>query len=158
MRQDFLALVRTYQKRGVFIDTNLLILYIVGSLDPKQIGRHKRTADYSFDDYDRLSKFVDDFDVRVVSPNVLTETSNLLGRNASLREVLREFIMTAKDASRRSSLTASNPYFILCGLTDAGILEVSQNRYLVATDDGPLEGHLRNAGVDVVNLDDLRQI
>jgi len=52
---------RIRHKRKLLVDTNVLLLYIVGSLSPDQIARHKRTDKFTIEDYwllDRqLAKF-----------------------------------------------------------------------------------------------------
>jgi len=39
------------RSKGLLVDTNLLLLYIVGSLNPEKIARHKRTDKFTIEDY-----------------------------------------------------------------------------------------------------------
>jgi len=71
------VLLRRYKNRGIFVDTNLLLLWFVGGLDKELIPRFKRTKQYAPEDYDTLDDFVAYFKTRVTLPNVLTEVSNL---------------------------------------------------------------------------------
>ena len=43
------------RNRGVLIDTNLLVLLIVGLVNPLRIARFKRTSHYNFADWDLLT-------------------------------------------------------------------------------------------------------
>jgi hypothetical protein len=48
---DAAALITKHQGRGVFIDTNLLVLLLVGLVNPSRIPSFKRTQDFSTDDF-----------------------------------------------------------------------------------------------------------
>jgi hypothetical protein len=61
----------------IIIDTNLLLLLLVGMYDKSYIARHKRTNDYSSDDFELLLMRLERCEIVLVS-NVLTEVSNLL--------------------------------------------------------------------------------
>ena len=39
---------------GYFVDANLLILLVAGSVDPRIIAKHRRLNGFSTDDYDFL--------------------------------------------------------------------------------------------------------
>lgn len=73
------SLIGRYRANGLLIDTNLLLLYIVGAYDPGQIEGFSRTEQFDPDDFAVLYSFVQRFDLVVTTPHVLTETSNLLG-------------------------------------------------------------------------------
>lgn len=153
-----LRLLREYRRKGILIDTNLALLYIVGSLDPLLIRSHARTANFTSDDFDRLSRFVDAFEKKVVTPNILTEVGNLLGKMPELRGVFRGFIRKSTEVFLQSGKITETSAFLIVGLTDAGIIEVAKNKYLVVTDDGPLLGLLLSSKVDVVSLSQIRSI
>ena len=71
---------------GYFIDANLLLLLVVGSVSPDAIARHRRLRVFTRDDYDILINQIGQVERVLVTPNTLTETSNLLGwtlRNSS---------------------------------------------------------------------------
>lgn len=74
----------------LLIDTNLLLVLLVGAQDREQIARFKRTSAYSREDYDLLARFVADFRQIAGMPNVLTEVSNLAGQ---LAEPLRTRVL-----------------------------------------------------------------
>ncbi|AQG78174.1 hypothetical protein AWR27_01710 [Spirosoma montaniterrae] len=66
--------------RGLIIDTNLIVLLVVGSVDPKRISSHKRLSKYTNDDFSILKSFVQRFRHPLyTTPNILTEASNLIG-------------------------------------------------------------------------------
>ena len=71
-------LVRQYRTRGVLVDTNLLLLYFVGSADSRHVTRFKRTRQYTEDDFRILAGFLALFPTLATLPNILTEVSNLI--------------------------------------------------------------------------------
>jgi hypothetical protein len=73
------ALIAKYRTRGVLIDTNLLILYFVGEFSPERISGMTRTKKFTIRDYLLLKTFLDRFAVKITTPNILTEISNLSG-------------------------------------------------------------------------------
>lgn len=70
-------LTKKYQKKGILIDTNLLILLLVGSFNENLISNFKRTINYTVEDYKYLKTFLLGFDKHFYTPNILTEITNL---------------------------------------------------------------------------------
>ena len=121
---------------GYFIDANLLVLLVVGSEDRGLIERHKRLREYTPEDYDLLYRIIADVGHIFVTPNTLTEASNLLGQHQEperslLYEQLGWLIEESEEIVVRSADAASNSEYTRLGLTDAALLEV-------ATPDTPL--------------------
>jgi hypothetical protein len=147
--------------RILLIDTNLLLVLVVGAYDRGQIERFKRTRAYTADDYDLLLRFIGGFGELVVTPNVLTEVSNLAGQLAEpLRSrVLAALSLLAVQVQERyfpSRDAAREPDFTRLGLADVSILLTAREPVAVLTDDLPL--YLRLAAQDtyVVNFNHLR--
>jgi hypothetical protein len=145
----------------LFIDTNLLLVLIVGALDLDQIERFKRTRAYSREDYSLLVTYVGDFQRMLTTPNVLTEVSNLLGQ---LSEPLRRRALLALGALTGefqekylpSIDLAIDPHFPLLGLSDTSIIHSAARTATVLTDDLQLYVRLAAAGMDVVNFNHIR--
>ena len=63
------------QPRSAYIDANALVLFILGSIDPKNIGRHKRLSVYSRNEFNIVAPFIIGNDPRYIArtcPNALT--------------------------------------------------------------------------------------
>ncbi len=150
--------IAKYKDKGILIDANLAILYVVGSLDIARIRSHRRTSKYSEDDFSRVEKFIDHFDVKVTTPHVLTEVSNLLGNDFELHTALRGFISLSLEVTTDSRSLSNNNAFLKIGLSDTAITILSKGLYLVFTDDGPLQEFLARDRIDFINLDQLRSI
>ena len=158
MNSHLLALIGKYREKGILIDTNIALLYLVGSLDLFLIRNHSRTSGYSEDDFDRVSKFIEFFVEPVSTPHILTEISNLLGRDNDLRLVLQTYIIRSKEVHTLATSLIESKAYLKFGLVDSAIFEVARGEFLVVTDDGPLFGFLESQHVDVVSLDQIRKI
>ena len=114
---------------GFFIDTNLLLLLIVGSVGRDLIAKHRRLRRFTGEDLDRLINLLDRVDQIFVTPNTLTETSNLLAQHANPErsrffDRLRFIIQESKEVVVASTIASRNNAFKQLGLTDAALLEV----------------------------------
>ena len=72
-----MTIAKLLSSKGLLVDTNLLVLLVIGALNPDQISDHKLTSKYSAVDYRLLKSFVDRFKLVVTTPNILTETWGL---------------------------------------------------------------------------------
>ena len=156
-------LTQRYRTAGVLVDTNILLLLFVGSVERRLIERFKRTVSRGFEasDYELLTNFLKLFDDRVVTtPHILTEVSNLAGQLGSQKQ--RFFSYFAKGISQLiehcepSKNLAQVESFVKFGLTDAAIIDLVKGQFLVLTEDFPLANYLSQQGVDVINFNHLR--
>ena len=125
---------------GFLINTNLLILLVVGSVGRALIAKHRRLEGYTGEDYDALIDLLGQTNRTFVTPNTLTEASNLLGQHGeperslffqtvqSLIHQSQEIVVASVEASRNHSFTR-------LGLTDAALLEtITPERPLLTVD------------------------
>ena len=111
------------------IDTNLLVLFVVGTTKRELIAKHRRLREFCVDDYDLLVRTISPVEQIVVTPNTLTETSNLLAQHnepqrSQFLDVLRQIIERSKEFTVASERASRNRAFLRLGLTDAVLLEV----------------------------------
>ena len=125
----------------MFIDTNLLVLLVVGETDRDMISKHRRTRAYRVQDYELLLRLINETDHQVfVTPNTLTEASNLLAQHedperSRIFGVLQALIERTEETVVESKVAARNSNFKRLGLTDAALLEVvSASNPLVTVD------------------------
>lgn len=150
-----------YRDKGLLIDTNILLLFFVGLQSRKSIQGFKRTQHFTPEDFDILAGLIGRFRQVVTTPSILTEVSNLLGQlpKGSWVSVFQRFsegIQRFREHFTPSSELAQEPCFPRFGLTDAGIVQSAQGKFLVLTDDFDLAGYLEQRGIDVVNFNHLR--
>lgn len=94
------------------------------------ISKHKRLRGaYTAEDYDILIDLISPVDRVFVTPNTLTETSNLLAHHAEpersqLFDKLRTLIQESEEIVVASEDASGNSAFGRLGLTDAALLEL----------------------------------
>ena len=78
--QKFLEVCR---RKGVVLDTNLLVLLIVGRTGLSEIKRNERTKKFSSEDYYIVSRLIEISKGRTVysAPQAIPETMYLLGQD-----------------------------------------------------------------------------
>ena len=149
---------------GFFIDSNLLVLLVVGSVGQDLIAKHRRLRAYTKEDYEILVNLLDPVDQVFVTPNTLTETSNLLAQHedperARFFEKLRDLIQESKEVVVASTEASKNDAFGRLGLTDAALLEVTTKETpLVTADLGLYLAVLEREGDAAVNFTHLRDL
>ncbi len=55
---DAAALIEKHRGKGVFVDTNLLVLLLVGQVNERRLASFKRTQDFDIEDFYLLSRLV----------------------------------------------------------------------------------------------------
>lgn len=146
----------------LLIDTNLLVLLLVGSASRAFIATHKRTRGYTVDDFDGLAAIVHRASKLLTTPTILSETSNLIRQFghphlASVIRTFRIFVETAAESYTPSERVARQEAFGRLGLTDAAILDALEGDATLLTDD--LDLYLASAlvGRKVMNFTHERQ-
>ena len=128
-------------KDGYFVDAMLLVLLVAGRTNPNIIGKHRNLSDYTASDFEVLVKLVGGPNgVIWVTPNTLTEASNLLGQHGSpereqLFDTLSTLINESQEVLIHSTQATENSRFRELGLSDCALLSVaSEDRPLLTTD------------------------
>ena len=125
---------------GFFIDANLLVLLIVGSVGRDLIAKHRRLKKFTVEDFDRLINLINRVDRVFVTPNTLTETSNLLAQHGEPEcsrffDRLQFIIQESKEIVVASTVAARNNAFKQLGLTDSALLEAATPETPIVTVD-----------------------
>ncbi len=161
--ENLAPLFQKYRGKGVLVDTNLLLLLLVGSIDPKHLARFKPTANRAFtpSDYELLCWMIGQFPKIFTTPHVLTEVSNFSKQEKGKigKLLVNEIISLSRRAHEfyeESRKLVVKDGFREFGLTDTAISNLPSNRFLVLTVDFPLSGWLEKRGIDVVNFNRFR--
>lgn len=137
------------------LDTNVLILLILGRADLANFGKHKRLDIFDRDDLTNLETTLHDATGFVTLPYIMAEFSNLINiSKASISAVamFERFISQAEELDCRSEDIIKNPHFRRLGLTDAAIIQLARGRMHVLTVDHALFGILSEIGINTTNL------
>ena len=138
-----------YRTEGVIVDTNLLLLYVVGAQNRERIRRFSRTDTFTEDDFDLLDRLFGYVETTITTPSILTEVSNLLGQlpkqpRRDCMALFRVLIRELDENYRAAEEICDHPYFAQFRLTDAGIADLAADTHLIITDDLPLYHRLAN--------------
>ncbi len=145
----------------ILLDTNLLVLFVVGTTSREYIAKHKRLTEFSVEDYDALLKIISAASAVLVTPNTLTETSNLaahIGEPAKSHvfDVLRDVIANSQETYVPSRRAAEREEFVRLGLTDASLIETSSEETTVLTTDLGLYLAVLGKGTPAINFNHVR--
>ena len=159
---DFIQdLISRHRENGVLIDSNLLLLLLVGTYDRSLIERTKRLNKYSVGDFDLLLRFCGLFRRILTTPHVLTEVSNLT-QNPDDRRLSAFFKFFADQCGvliERYQISADivrHSLFLSFGLADSALAMESDEGMLLLTDDFSLCAALQKRGRDAINFNHLR--
>lgn len=146
----------------LLIDTNLLLVLLIGALDPAQIERFKRTSGYTRKDFELLRAFIGRYTRLLTTPNILTEVSNLVGQLSG--PLKQRAFMTLKNLTDRTieeqywpaAELTQIPSFPVLGLADVSVIAAAESGVTVLTADFPLYNRLTSAGLLAINYTHLR--
>lgn len=146
---------------GLLIDTNLLVLFAVGSVNRWRIETFKRTRQYTNADFELLLRALENQQPLYTTAHVLAEVSNLTDlpgiERQHIRNFLREMILRLDEVAISSSHATDNPIYPHLGLADAAIATAARTtRCTVLTDDLDLYLPLLRQQIAVINFTHLR--
>ena len=148
---------------SVLIDANLLVLFVVGNADKRRIKSHNRLSRYTVESYHRLRDYVSIVQRLIVTPHLLAETSNLLGRadqesNQIFFDRFKSIITSSEifeEAYVPSRDAMAHPTYRYLGLTDAGILALARRETAILSDDRKLVDAALRSNLRAGCLEDL---
>ena len=151
------------RSKTLLLDTNLLLLLFIGGKDSSLIPKAKTLSAFVEDDYDLLGDIINNsFNHLVTTPHIMTEVSNLLGKERDHirrlgREAMAEFLSQCTEHTDSSVILVSEPEFNRIGLTDVAIAVASRLPAFVLTADLPLYLHVSSSGLEAENFNHIRQ-
>ncbi len=144
---DWKTLKLKHLQSGILVDTNLLLVLLIGKINKRLIGG-KRTEKYTEEHYYILVDFIKDFKRLITTPHILTEVSNLGGAGltgtdrAEFLGLLRTpSLFDVKTVLERHVLRrdVETDYIRQFGLTDSAIVKLCttglRRRPLLLSDD-----------------------
>lgn len=144
------------------LDSNLLLLLVVGRTERGLLTRHKRLRSYSEADYELLQGFIAVSNVLVTTPSALTEVSNIADFGLleparsrvvhslmSLVEVLDEIYWPSRQLAQIDA-------FARLGLADCSLLQVLDRNTRLLTVDNALYRAALERGASADNFDHVR--
>jgi predicted nucleic acid-binding protein len=143
----------------VVIDTNLLLLLVVGAGSPQDIGRHKRlTPVFAIEQFELLRTLLAPFQRWVATPHVLTETDYFVRQSsgasgerslAAFRTLIASGFI---EMHQPAASIAMEPEFNRLGLADTGQILVAAKSRTLLTADAPLYAAALSRGAKALNF------
>jgi hypothetical protein len=126
----------------IILDTNLLILWVVGMASTSYISSHKKLSKYTIDEFLILNNILSKYNYILVTPNSLAETSNLIHfiKDPARTNIYKifKYLINSKEIKEIyvDSISATQwPEFIRLGLTDCVLLSLLKHPSTLLTDD-----------------------
>ncbi len=154
-------LVEKHRRCGIIVDSNLMLLMVIGTYDVNKIRRCNRTLKYSPAIFELVVRLVSLFERRFTTPNILTEVDNLARLDihesewSSLGWIMNSLIDGLIERSKSTASLARHTLYERLGLADCSIMFTDDDDLLVLTDDLRLSSFLMSAGRGVINVSHL---
>lgn len=156
------VLVERYMGKGLLVDSNLLLLHLIGCYDLGLIinGNLTKLSQYSEEDFNILQRLINLFPKTVTTPHVLAEVTNLASDLPESTRVscLGKFVPIFSNFDELevdSFELAGRQEFCYLGLTDTALAKLSTD-YLIVTSDARLIGRMNLMGLEGLNFNHLR--
>lgn len=139
------------------IDSNTLVVLIVGLIDPRLFKNHKRTSIYDEEDFLELLSIIGNLDRIVILSNVWAEVDNLLNDfsgNYKYQYItnISNLIKLTTEKYIPSITVIDKDEFYELGLTDSLLLEEAKGCQLLITSDSKLSDYALASGIQVYDL------
>lgn len=139
------------------IDSNALVVLIVGLIDPRLFKNHKRTSIYDEEDFLELLSIIGNLDRIVILSNVWAEVDNLLNDfsgNYKYQYItnISNLIKLTTEKYIPSITVIDKDEFYELGLTDSLLLEEAKGCQLLITSDSKLSDYALASGIQVYDL------
>jgi hypothetical protein len=160
---DAPALIEKHRAKGVLVDTNLLVLYLVGLLNKHRIPKFNRTNNFTIKDFELLVRLIGHFGKLIVTPHVLSQVSDLTDLDGKERDTIRGLFkwlveQRIEEFYDQSSLLVADPIFKGHGLADAAVATICSRGILVLTADVKLQLALQRQNADALNFNHVRPL
>ena len=148
-------------KKGIIVDSNIMLLFLVGCYDINYINVFKRTMKYTIEEYYFIRDLLTIYYYKnkvYTSPHILTELSNL-SLNIKGNRINKYFDCFIKIFNDVCEIYIEKNKIIefkelpKFGITDIGIFKIAKEQdLLVLTDDFRLSSYLLDNCINVLNL------
>lgn len=149
--------------RLALLDSNLLLLYIVGAHSKGAIAKVKRLRAYVPSDFDLLLTQLKHSNGLILTPNTVTEVSNLLHNGETSAEVqgatrqLTSLLLKFGEKYVSSAEIFDHPDVSRLGVTDCVMLTLARTGAILLTADLALWAAAQKEKLDALNFNHLRR-
>ncbi|WP_407519999.1 PIN domain-containing protein [Methylobacterium oryzisoli] len=149
-------------RRPIILDTQLMVLLVVGMTSIHIIPKHKNLTAFTIDDFELLSLLIGAEAELILLPNTVSEAANLLRQHKNpertrIMQVFAELINQHEERYFESALVVKMKNYLRLGITDAAILKCCDGQCEILTADVELYVAAANEGMRVVNFNHKRE-
>jgi len=144
--------------KTLVLDTNIFILFIIGTISPDKINSDRRTSIYKKEHYDYLLNIMKQYKNIITCPNIFTEVDNLLNQHfwgekkLVYLKLLKEILDKSIEKYYASKDTVQDWIFEEVGLTDSVIIKMALESDLLISGDSALCEIAKSFGVQVFDF------
>lgn len=126
--------------KRLIIDTNLLLLLVIGAVEEgRHIRNSKRLGAFEVRDYDNIIEIIRSHDEAYITPYIATEVSNLIDLDGHARESANEiakllFCESFKPINVEIAEDCKSPFFSSFGITDSSLIALAKNYKILTCD------------------------
>jgi len=147
--------------KSILLDTNLLVVLVVGLTSPAEIGKHKRTRNYTPEDFLTLQEALQNYQQLWVTSQAVAECSNLIRQTnkpmaEQLMKTLSNLVSTAKESNITSTEIFKESSVLALGVADAGITKKSKRVTTLLTADLDLYLEVDRKFGNAINFNHIR--
>lgn len=160
---DAAYLIEKHRGRGAFLDTNLLVLLLVGKVNPQRIESFKRTQSFTKHEFRLLQILVESFGHPLVAtPHVLSQVSDLTdipgAEGFLVRQLLKTMVKEIDEKYTEARKLVDHAAFARFGLGDASVAAACEHNFVVVAADVRLHLALEVLGHDSINFNHVRSL
>lgn len=148
--------------RPILLDTQLIVLLVVGLTSRTIIAKHKNLTAFSEDDFDLLLLHLGNEPRIVLLPNTVSEAASLLRQHrnperSAILATFKQLIDRNHELYVTSRKAASRLEYGRLGVTDSAIIACCTNGLRLLTSDLDLFVAAQGAGIDAMNFNHERE-
>lgn len=146
----------------LLIDTQLIVLLVVGLTSTKIIRKHKNLTAFTEADFDLLRSMIGQRPDLIMLPNIASEASSLLRQHkdperSRVMSTFREVLDRCREIYVDSTAAASQPEYMRQGITDSAILAGCKTGCRILTSDFALHLAAERRGLSATNFNHWRE-
>lgn len=151
-----------HKLQSILLDSNLLLLLLIGRLGHKEVENFKKTRNFTTEDAQLLENHIKGEKKFIITPHVVAETSNLIdwldpSRKAAAYFSLSQYLQQAEEIYEPSKELIQTPVACKLGITDAALFQLTTQRGVeLVTADLELYHWASNQKASAVNFHHLR--
>lgn len=145
------------------LDANMLFVYSIGKKYPEMLGSQKRVKEFIPEDFDLLVQLVEGVDQIALTPNAVTECSDLLKDSIfenDAKEALEDLIQSPSCIVAEEFVSSFDavayPQYKFLGVADCAMLEFVDSEAFLISADGALSREAAKKNSQSINFNHYR--